>query len=173
MHIAIVHRDLHQLTRGGICTVYRSLAAQMASRRHAVTMVTQATHRPVVIDGVNIAALPRTGDLTGHRAAVADLLTTIQPDIVECSTWEAETLAYLSQPAGRRAPVLVRGEFSAATLGARDLADAERDLVRRTDQVIAVSDYTARDLAAAYGIPVAIRDALAGDPWMPPVPASP
>ncbi|MEV0395386.1 glycosyltransferase family 4 protein [Polymorphospora rubra] len=148
----MVHRDLHQLTRGGICTLYRSLAAQMAARGHAVTLITQATPHPITLNGVEVATLPRTEDLPAHRAAVADLLDRLRPDIIDCSTWEAETLTYLNQPRTRRAPVMVRGEFSAATLGAPDLASDEHELVHRADRVIAVSHYAAGDLASAYGI---------------------
>jgi glycosyltransferase involved in cell wall biosynthesis len=48
----------------------------------------------------------------------------------------------------------VRGEFSAARLGARQLARDESLLVHAADKVVAVSDYAARDLASEYGIPV-------------------
>lgn len=37
MHIALVHRDLHALTRGGIATIYRALAPAFirpATRSH-------------------------------------------------------------------------------------------------------------------------------------------
>jgi glycosyltransferase involved in cell wall biosynthesis len=152
MHVALVHRDLHQLTRGGICTVYRNLAERLASRGVQVTMITQDTLHPVQLPGVSVRSLPRTDDLSTHRRAVTELLTAIEPDVVECSTWEAELLTYLQLDRNRRAPVLVRGEFSAATLSASDLARDELDLVRLADDVVAVSAFAARDLATAYGI---------------------
>ena len=94
----------------------------------------------------------RTDDLTIHRRAVAEILVQIKPDIVESSTWEAEALAYLDRPPADRAPVVMRGELSAATLGADDLATDERELVHLADQVIAVSSFAADDLASAYAI---------------------
>ncbi|MFX0573083.1 glycosyltransferase family 4 protein [Nocardia nepalensis] len=149
----MVHRDLHQITRGGICTVYRSLATQMAARGHRVTMITQQTPHPVSADpGVGIETLPRTEDLRAHRASVAKLLRQLEPDIVECSTWEAEALTYLAEPVERRSPVLVRGEFSATTLGAQELAADEHQLVHMADRTVAVSHWAATDLAEAYGI---------------------
>ncbi|WP_280366641.1 glycosyltransferase family 4 protein [Nocardia wallacei] len=169
MRIALVHRDLHQMTRGGICTVYRALATVLMRHGHQVTLVTQQTPHPVTIAGVEVATLPRTEDLDAHRAAVDDLLGQLHPDVVECSTWEAETLSYLERPRPRRAPVVVRGEFSAATLGAPDLARDERRLVHAADRVIAVSNYAADDLAARYGIdrPTVIHNGVDRDRFRP------
>ncbi|MGX6601695.1 glycosyltransferase family 4 protein [Micromonosporaceae bacterium Da 78-11] len=152
MHIALVHRDLHQLTRGGICTLYRSLAAQLTARGMRVSLITQDTAHPVHLDGVTVHTLPRTDDLIAHRRGVAAALDQIKPDIVECSTWEAEALAYLESSRPNRAPVVVRGEFSAATLGAEDLAADERQLVHLADRVIAVSSFAAHDLESAYAV---------------------
>jgi D-inositol-3-phosphate glycosyltransferase len=152
MRVALAHRDLHQATRGGICTVYKALARQLAARGASVTLITQHSPRPVRISGVTTVSLPRTENLTEHRNAVALAIDQAQPDVVDCSTWEAETLHYLARPRTRRSPVLVRGEFSAARLGAWQLARDEQRLVHAADQVIAVSDYAARDLAREYGI---------------------
>ncbi len=153
MHVAMIHRDLHGITRGGICTVYRSLAAQMVRRGLRVSLITQDTRHPIGAAGMAVHCLPRTDDLAMHRKAVRQILDRIRPDVVECSTWEAEALDYLHRPRNQRAPVLVRGEFSAATLGAPGLAADERQLVHRADRVIAVSTWAARDLANAYAIP--------------------
>lgn len=153
MHIAMIHRDLHSLTRGGICTLYRSLAARLTAQGLTVTLITQETHHPVRLEGVSVLALPRTDLRAAHRQAVTEVLDHCRPDVVECSTWEAEALDYLTRPRNQRAPVLVRGEFSAATLGAPDLAADERHLVHRADRVVAVSRYAALDLADAYRIP--------------------
>ncbi|MGY2126403.1 hypothetical protein ACW9HJ_33605 [Nocardia gipuzkoensis] len=71
MHIAMVHHDLHQRTRGGICAIYRSLAARMAARGHTVTLITQQSPHPVTVDGARVVILPRTENMTAHRASVA------------------------------------------------------------------------------------------------------
>ncbi|MGW0249291.1 glycosyltransferase family 4 protein [Nocardia goodfellowii] len=153
MHIAIVHRDLHQITRGGICTLYRTLATHLAARGHHLTLITQESPHPLAAEtGVSIETLPRTDDLAQHRRSVAQRLHQLKPDIVECSTWEAEVLTYLAEPRELRAPVMVRGEFSAATLGAAELAADERRLVHHTEKLIAVSRWAAQDLTSAYGI---------------------
>lgn len=154
MHAALVHRDLHQRTRGGICTVYHALAKQLVSHGVTVTLITQQTPHPIRVTGVTGVTLPRTDKLVDHRQAVAEVLDHVRPDVVDCSTWEAEALSYTDRPRPKRAPVLVRGEFSAATLGAAELARDERRLVHQADKVIAVSEFAARDLASAYQIPV-------------------
>jgi D-inositol-3-phosphate glycosyltransferase len=46
MHICLVHRDIHQITRGGICTLYRALAKRQAAHEHEVSVITQATPIP-------------------------------------------------------------------------------------------------------------------------------
>lgn len=150
MRVALIHRDLHAVTRGGICTLYLALAAELAAAGHHVTLVTQETPHPVSAEGVEVHTLSRTDDLLTHRRAVASLLAELRPDVAECSTWEAELLDYLKLPG--RAPVLVRGDLSAATMGAADLAGDEKALCQAADAVVAVSEFAAGDLAAAYGI---------------------
>ncbi|MDA8369528.1 MAG: glycosyltransferase family 4 protein [Nocardiopsaceae bacterium] len=153
MRIALVHRDLHAVTRGGICTLYRALAPRLRDAGHDLTLITQHTPHPLAPQGISVVSLPRTEDLDAHRAAVDSVLAQLRPDIVESSSWEAETLHYVRRTAGERAPLVVRGDLSAVTMGARaDLVTAERELLHRADTVLAVSDFAADDLAAAYGI---------------------
>ncbi|MQA88132.1 MAG: glycosyltransferase [Streptosporangiales bacterium] len=156
MHVCLVHRDLHHITRGGIGTVYQALAERLLAHGHQVTLVTQHTPHPVRLDGARVITLPRTGDLTVHRREVALALDQLRPDVVDCSTWAAETLIYLRQPRRRRAPVVVRGDLSAATMNAVRYVSAEHELVHLADQVVAVSRFAARDLAAAYVIPLPV-----------------
>lgn len=152
MHVGLVHRDLHQVTRGGICTLYRALAARLVHHGHRVTLVTQASPRPIRVDGAHVVSLVRTDDLAAHRRAVAAALRDAAPDVVDCSTWEAEVLDYARQDRSSRAPIVVRGDLTAATMHARHLVAAEREIVHLADRLIAVSDFAARDIASAYGI---------------------
>ncbi len=150
MRIALVHRDLHQITRGGIGTLYLALAEELTRRGHDIVLVTQDTPDPVTPAGVQVVTVPRTDDLVAHRNEVAAALDRIRPDVAECSTWEAELLTYLQRP--HWAPVLVRGDLSAATMGADHLAAEERQLCRLADTVVAVSEFAATDLSTAYRI---------------------
>jgi len=152
MHVGLVHRDLHEVTRGGICTVYRALARRLIDRGHYVTLVTQAGPHPVRLVGGQVVALERTDDLDKHRRAVSAALLDVAPDVVDCSTWEAEARDYARGDRGSRSPVVVRGDLSAVTMEAGHLVAAEREMVHRADRLIAVSDFAARDLAAAHGI---------------------
>lgn len=154
MRIALVHRDLHALTRGGICTLYRALAPRMRDAGHEIALITQHTPHPVTLDGIRVYTLPRTEDLDVHRRAVDETLAALDPDVVESSSWEAEPLYYATRPAISRAPVVVRGDLSAATMHAwPHLVTAERELLRRAEAVLAVSEFAATDLASAYRIP--------------------
>ena len=104
-----------------------SLAAHLTEQGASVTLITQDSPYPVRMPGVTLVSVPRTESLKAHRDAVAKALHDVAPDVVDCSTWEAETLHYLAVPRQDRAPVLVRGEFSAARLGARQRAHLRID----------------------------------------------
>lgn len=103
-----MHKDLHHITRGGICTLYRALAAELAHRGHHVTVVIQASSHPVIErprtpagGSMHVVTLPCTGDnpedLAVHERRVAAALDDIRPDVAECSTWEHELLHYLAR----------------------------------------------------------------------------
>jgi D-inositol-3-phosphate glycosyltransferase len=118
MRIALVHRDLHAVTRGGIGTLYRALAPRLRAAGCEVTLITQHSPRPLELQGTRVITLPRTEDMERHRQAVTETLASLAPDIAEASSWEAETLHYARlPPAGedqpgrqpRREPALLRG----------------------------------------------------------------
>lgn len=148
MRIALVHRDLHAVTRGGIGTLYRALAPRLHADGHELVLVTQGSSHPLALEGIRVVTLPRTDDLDAHRHAVAEALHALDPEVVESSSWEAETLHYARRPRARRAPLVVRGDLSARTMRAFPyLVTAERELVRTADTVLAVSAFAADDLA--------------------------
>lgn len=154
VRIALVHRDLHATTRGGIGTLYRALAPRLSAAGHEITLITQHTPDPLALKGIRVITLPRTDDLDLHRHTVEATLAALRPDVAESSSWEAETLHYARRPADQRAPVVVRGDLSAATMRAfGHLITAERELVHAAEKVLAVSEFAATDLAAAYDIP--------------------
>jgi hypothetical protein len=154
MRIALVHRDLHDVTRGGIGTLYRALVPRLRAAGHEVTLITQHSPRPLELEGIRVITLPRTEDMERHRQAVTTALAALAPDIAESSTWEAETLHYARLPRASRAPAVVRGDLSALTMRAGlPLVPAERELVHAADAILAVSGFAAADLASAYGIP--------------------
>ncbi|ASR39924.1 hypothetical protein BAY61_32080 (plasmid) [Prauserella marina] len=98
MHLALVHRDLHAVTRGGIGTLYRALAPRLRDAGYDVALITQHSPHPLALEGIRVFTLPRTDDLDRHRQTVAATLTALDPDIVESSSWEAETLHYARLP---------------------------------------------------------------------------
>ncbi|WP_117198603.1 glycosyltransferase family 4 protein [Nocardiopsis sp. TNDT3] len=153
MKIAIVHRDLHQLTRGGICTVYRNVAAQLVKQGHQIVFVTQQTPTPLTpMKDVSVVVLPRTNDLPAHRRAVDEALNRIEVDIVEASSWEAEVHDYAMRPLHQRVPVVVRADLSARTMGLSVHAEFEDRLIRAAEAVTAVGRWTGEDILSAYGV---------------------
>jgi D-inositol-3-phosphate glycosyltransferase len=152
MHIALVHRDLHRLTRGGICTVYRALADEFVARGHEVTLITQESPVPIDDGRLRLVSLPRQDDLVAHGRLVSRAIEQYQPDVAECSSWEFELFDYVRRPADRRVPVIARGDLTACTMGAPDLAAGERAFLRGADGVMAVSRFAATDIAGAYGV---------------------
>ena len=63
MRVALVHRDLHALAGGGICTLYRALAPRLRDAGHEVVLIIQHTSNPLVLNGIRVYTLPRTDDL--------------------------------------------------------------------------------------------------------------
>lgn len=153
MRIALVHRDLHASTRGGIGTVYRTLAERYVSAGHQVIFITQNALQPLQLPGTTTIVLPRTENLVHHRLSVSNALENLDVDVAECSTWEAELLTYLKLD--NRCPVVVRGDLSASTMGtSQALIEAEAAIVTAADRLIAVSHFAAQDLSTAYNIPI-------------------
>jgi glycosyltransferase involved in cell wall biosynthesis len=176
MRVALVHRDLHATTRGGIGTLYRALAPRLRDAGHEVALITQRAPHPLALKGIRVFTLPRTEDLDSHRQVVEQSLAALAPDVVESSSWEAETLHYARRPATERAPVVVRGDLSAATMRAfGHLITAERELVHAAEKVLAVSDFAATDLATAYCIPrpTVVVNGVERDRFHPGPPTSP
>ncbi|WP_028478909.1 hypothetical protein [Nocardia sp. CNY236] len=113
-----------------------------------------------MLPGIPEIWLPRTEDLDHHRRRVHKVLTDLAPDIVEASSWEAETLHYARRPRRYRAPVVVRGDLSASTMEAFDhLVVAEKELLGLADAVLAVSEF-----AVTYGIPRPVVATNSGEP---------
>jgi D-inositol-3-phosphate glycosyltransferase len=154
MRIALVHKDLWSLNRGGICTLYLSLAHEMLKAGHFVYLITQNTGDTAPVPCTEVVYLPRTQEHNRHLQAVSDVLMNLKPDVAECSTWEFELLGYLTVPLRRRAPVLIRGDLSAKTMGVPEYSSGECELLKRSDLNIAISAFAQRDLEAAYGVPI-------------------
>jgi D-inositol-3-phosphate glycosyltransferase len=96
----------------------RTLAPRLRDAGHQVDLITQHTPHPLAPKGIQVLTLPRTDDLDRHRQAVQATLVALHSDVVESSSWEAETFQYTRRPVTQRAPVLVRSDLSAATMRA-------------------------------------------------------
>jgi D-inositol-3-phosphate glycosyltransferase len=162
MKVAFVHKDLRDRNRGGICTVYTSLASEMLRADHTVYLITQATDQELSLPLGKIFYLPKTRDHYEHLNAVSNLLQKLNLDIVECSSWEFELLEYVQNAKSLRCPVVVRGDLTAKTMGITSLADGEQKLMEKSDLNIAVSFFAKKDIESAYGVsvPAVIHNAV-------------
>lgn len=52
LRVALVHRDLHVTTRGGIGTLWRALAPRLRDADHEVALITQHTSHPLALTGI-------------------------------------------------------------------------------------------------------------------------
>lgn len=152
LSVALVHRDLHDPTRGGIGTIYRELAARLAARGLNVHLITQNSDSPLQLPGVSTHLLPRTEDLRVHGSNVARTLRALRPDVAEASSWEAELLELLDGGTQNDPAVVIRGDLSALTMRARpDLIEREQRLMAHRPCLVGVSRFATQDLQRAYG----------------------
>lgn len=151
MHVALIHSDIGEPRRGGICTLYLELGRALCRQGIRVTLIgtrvgTSSRTHPETI-GIDADVVD-----DAYREKLAEVLRSLAPDIVECSSWGSELLAYAELPSACRAPVVVRGDLTAHTLGNQELARTEQQMLGRCDLVIAVSRYAANDIERAYGV---------------------
>lgn len=166
--VGLCHMDIGPMEQGGISTLYKHLALELQLLGHEVHVVTAregwhppgirvhqvelpladgACNAPVVTTDVTLD--PKLTCLYADR--VARTLEPLDLDIVECSTWGYELLSYTRRSA-RRSKVLVRGDLSAVTLGARFHGPSEKELLCRADARVFVSAFAQSDIERQYGI---------------------
>ncbi|MCB0331572.1 MAG: glycosyltransferase family 4 protein [Bdellovibrionales bacterium] len=153
MRIALVHKDIGVVERGGVSALYWSLAQGFRDLGWDVHLVT-TRETPTRVEGISFHVLPRVSDPLVHSHKVAELLTTLSPDICECSNWKFELLEYLRK--SERGKVVVRCDPSVSRMFGPEplLEQGERELCQLSDCLVAVSDFARRDIESAYGVKV-------------------
>lgn len=151
MRILLAHRDIHNdVNRGGICRIYISLAKQFVEKGHDVYLVSGTTSPKDMAAYGRQICIEETKTHDEYLRKVLEIATEINPDICECSTWEYELLQYAKQ--ANRAPVIVRGDLTANSLGIKSMVAGEQDLLQNCDDVICVSRFAQKDLQRSYGV---------------------
>ncbi|MBI3984760.1 MAG: glycosyltransferase [Candidatus Levybacteria bacterium] len=148
--ILFAHRDLATIDRGGICVLFKSLSAGLASKGYKVHLLST---RDISLEGVSVHRLPDIEDPRKYSQVVTEAVEDIDPLIAECSTWRYELLDY-SNRHGRRSRLVVRADPSAETLfqNAEHHSEGERVLCANADLILAVSDFAKRDIQTRYGV---------------------
>lgn len=110
--ILFSHKDIGDIDRGGVCVLFKSLAAGLANKGWKVHVTTT---QQLSIDRVNTHILPFVEDPQLYSRQVTEVIYTVSPAIAEASTWRYELLDY-SQRQRRDSMVVVRADPSAGTL---------------------------------------------------------
>lgn len=90
MRVTLIHRDLHQITRGGICTLYLALADELIRCGHEVVLVTQDTPHPVV--------RPGRGSQPHHRFRDGSQPPRNRADLINLAPGHARTPSAVDSP---------------------------------------------------------------------------
>ncbi len=143
MKVALVHRRLQPSgLGGGVSRLYFELGQAMARIGVEVCLVTgEPAWRD---DRCDVVSLANRESRSGWRAAVADALCVMRPDIAECHIWRAELATLASRRRSSEIRIVVRCDLGSAHFGDDDEASIERRLVREADVVIAVSSAVER-----------------------------
>lgn len=157
MRIALVHKSLADTAMGGVARVYRGLAAAYQQLGHEVVTLSPfpCSWSPRHV----LAPAHESPDL--YAAAVDELLSQLDVDVAECSSWESELGVYALRPRAERALVAVRCEMSSTDIGGGHLAGAEYRLLAAADVRLAVSRSAAASIHRAY--PRVHVDAVVGN----------
>lgn len=149
MRIGLCHKDIGMVSRGGVARLYKSLAINL--RNLGVDVVVISSRADWSPQGIAIVTVGPEENKIAYSQKIAQILPTLNPDIAECSTWGFELLAYLRSEM-RLTKVVVRGDLTAATLGASSYSTLEAELLERADSVVCVSQFARDDIQRQYGI---------------------
>ncbi len=150
--ICYVHKDIGDIERGGISTLFKTLATGMRDAGWKVYCITQ---QELSINGVETIQREKERDPLAYSKEVTKVIQSIKPDIAECSTWRFELLDYLNTK-NRQTKVVVRCEPAAEILfdNMDEYARSEKELCQKTDYKIAVSLFAKNVIEEKYQVEV-------------------
>lgn len=149
--ICFVHKDIGDIDRGGVCVLFKTIIDGLVDRGWDVSCITQ---QEFTNPKVRVIRLPGLDNPSVYSRMVSQTIDRLRPSIAECSNWKFELLDY-SNRKSRLTKIVVRADPSAVTLfgnGSRSLTECEKELCLNADKVIAVSNFSKRDVAEVYGI---------------------
>lgn len=149
-HICLVHKDIADISRGGISTLFKAVAKGLVTNGFEVTVITQ---QPFRNSSMKVIRLSKESDKEQHSQNVSKIIESINPDVVEASSWGWEILDYLRKSPDPKTQTVIRMEPTAFTLFQdSDLANNEREQALLADHLLAVSQYAKEDVIANYHI---------------------
>jgi len=150
--ICYIHKDIGNIERGGISTLFKTLAIGMRDTDWSVYCITQ---QELEIDGIETIIMGKEKDQLVYSKKVSEAIERIRPDIAECSTWRFELLDYLRTD-NRRTKVVIRCEPAAEVFfdDTEKYAQGERELCQKADYRIAVSEYAKKVIEEKYQVKV-------------------
>ena len=150
--ICYVHKDIGNIERGGISTLFKTLAIGMRDAGWKVYCITQ---QELEIDGVETVTMEKERDPLVYSKKVSEVITKIKPDIAECSTWRFELLDYLRSD-NRYTKIVVRCEPAAEIFfdNMDQYSQSEKELCQKADHRTAVSEFAKHVIEDTYQVKV-------------------
>lgn len=149
-HICLVHKDIADISRGGISTLFKAVAKVLVRNGYKVTVITQQDFNDPSIE---VVKLPVESDKDIHSRNVTKALEKITPDLAEASSWGWELLDYIKSPKNTKTKTAIRMEPSSLTMfQEREFAKKENEQALLADYLSAVSNYAKSDVIDKYQI---------------------
>ena len=154
-HICFSHKDISDVDRGGLCVLFKNLISCLQERGWRVSVITsQKYSRP----GLAVYEIGSEKDPIIYSQHVSNILSRIEPDIAECSTWRFELLDFIENH-NKKTKTVVRcdppSKILFPTLG-EDYVDAEKKLCRGADLLIGVSNFASAQIQKLYQVPMPV-----------------
>lgn len=148
--ICFVHKDLSTIDRGGVCTLFKTIASGLQKNGWDVYAITT---QDLSLSGVTTIKLPPIRSYDDHYKNIASILNDLSPDIAECSTWRYELLDFAREANRKKTKVVLRCDPPSGSLfeGMDEFEKHERELYQLADARIAVSEFARRELRRKYG----------------------
>lgn len=147
-HICFCHKDIGNIDRGGVCVLFKTLMLGLVERGWFVSCITQ---REFNAKNINVIRLSQITDYLLYAQTISKKLKELKPDIAECSNWRVELIDFARNKGTLDTKIVVRSDPSPKTLF-RDIRffEAEKELYRNADKVLAVSDFAKKDIEKTY-----------------------
>jgi len=158
MKILISHKDIAEPTRGGVCELYKNLILGLSSNNIEVVYVSSKDSWIDKSKNITRRLVPKGLDPMSHSKMVSKIVEEETPDIAECSNWRFELLHFAkNRNISPRTKLLIRTDPSAKTLFpeiSEEFHEGEKELLSKSDYILAVSKYTSDDIESRYGVNV-------------------